>query len=236
MALPEIISQVLPQTIYRTTSPISGEIKVVEQGPERRLMVSGVCQSVNTGAPRVEQRYWGQAAKEVKRVKSKVQNCLVLGLGGGTVVHFLARDFPGVKIDVVELDPEIVAVAHRFFDLDQIPNLRAITADAAAVVANPARYEIQNTKYDLVLVDLYLGSKFSAVFGRVEFIRGIADLLAPAGLAVFNRVFQQAHPEALQGFTATIGQVFAKVEGVVVPGPYHFANLLTLGWNNQDEP
>lgn len=226
----------LPKTLFESTSPLSGEIKVIEQGSERRLMVGGVCQSVNTEAPGVEQRYWGQAAKEVKRVKSKVQSCLILGLGGGTVVHFLARDFPGVQIDVVELDPVIVDIARRFFGLDQIPNLRVITADAAAVVNNPKTYNLPATTYNLILVDLYCGSKFPEPFGNIEFIRRIAGLLAPDGLAIFNRVFQQDHPEVLRDFTATIGQVFAKVEGVVVPGPYHFANLLTLAWHNQDEP
>jgi len=58
------------KTIYQTTSPTSGEIKVVQKGRERKLLVNGVCQSINFDAPGIENRVWGKISEAVRQLNS----------------------------------------------------------------------------------------------------------------------------------------------------------------------
>src|SRR5207245_9976126 len=54
----------------------------------------------------------------------------ILGLAGGTAARqYTAAYGTSVQITGVEIDPEILNVAHRFFHLDE-PNVRPVTAAA----------------------------------------------------------------------------------------------------------
>src|SRR5881398_2333277 len=54
----------------------------------------------------------------------------ILGLAGGTAARqYTAAYGPGVQITSVEIDPEIVSVAHRYFHLDE-PNVHPVVSDA----------------------------------------------------------------------------------------------------------
>ena len=154
------------------------------------------------------------------------RNALILGLGVGTVAHLLAQRFPGARIDGVELDPVIIEVAKEFFNLEKIPNLNVICADAFDLVTSHTKYEIRDTRYDLILSDLYCGGRFPEKFSQPEFLHGVRDLLAPDGLAIFNRVIRQGHREELDDFIEKIRSIFVRVEEVEVPGPSGFSNLL----------
>jgi len=51
-------------------------------------------------------------------IKQANESTLLLGLGGGAVVHYLKRQFPGIAIHAVELNPVVIQVASRFFDVE----------------------------------------------------------------------------------------------------------------------
>ena len=220
----------IPKVLFQTTSPVSGEIKVVQKGRERELLVNGICQSINFDAPGIEDCVWGRVAALAKRKFKplRFKNALILGLGAGTVARLLVRQFPGTKIDGVELDPAIINIGRRFFDLDKIPSLNVICADALNVVGNYTRYKIPNTKYDLVIADLYCGGRFPKKFAQGEFLSNVKGLTAPGGLAVFNRIFRRGRRNELNGFIEKVGRVFGKVELAEVQGPHGFANLLVV--------
>jgi len=235
MAFSGLFSSFFPRTIFKCSSPLSGEICVVQKGLERQLCVNGVCQSINYDAPGVERRYWGQVYFQMRSVleqsaagspAAKSRKALILGLGGGTVVRLLLQEFPEMKIDAVEIDPEIIKVANRFFGLDQLPNLRVVCADAFDVVSSPLAYNLDPAGYELVLVDTYCGSQFPPKFSRRDFFHAVSKILTPSGTAVFNRVFHRSNPRLLKDFTETIGEVFVKVLCMEVPGPSGFSNLL----------
>src|SRR5450759_3529900 len=61
---------------------------------------------------------------------------LVIGLGGGVLPKRIWHDYPDVQVDVVELDPQIVEVARRYFDLPQDERLRVTVADGREYVAD----------------------------------------------------------------------------------------------------
>ena len=171
------------KVLYQATSPVSGKVEVTQRGRERRLMVQGICQSVGMETPGIERRYWGRVVAEVRKRRDSLQNALILGLGGGTVAHLLRREFSQVEITGVELDPQIVDVAERFFGLGTSPNLNVVCTDALDAVSRPRTYGLAPGTYDLILSDLYCGGRFPEPFSRRDFLVGVKDLLAPQGLA-----------------------------------------------------
>ena len=60
-----------------------------------------------------------------------MNHILVLGVAGGSVIKTLVDEIGyNKKITGVEIDPEIIELANRFFELDKIENLQIEISDA----------------------------------------------------------------------------------------------------------
>lgn len=60
---------------------------------------------------------------------------LVVGLGGGGLAQFI-RDFvPGVRVEVVELDPAVLEVAKTWFSFQTDDRLKVILGDGLAHIS-----------------------------------------------------------------------------------------------------
>jgi hypothetical protein len=94
--------------------------------------------------------------------KAKV---LMVGLGSGTGAVAMLYNFPGVTIDVVEVDPVMVEHALEWFPLTahyvETGRLRIHVADAKDFVSQQ-----ENKKWDLLLSDGYTGGNHLAVGAR----------------------------------------------------------------------
>ena len=55
--------------------------------------------------------------------KPDAKKVLVVGLGGAAVPKRIWRDFTDVRITTVELDPEVVETAYRWFALPRDPRI-----------------------------------------------------------------------------------------------------------------
>lgn len=212
----------LPKTLFETESLISGKIKVVQVGPERRLMVGGLVQSINFDAPDVGERIWGKLAAQIRNPKHEIRNCLILGLGGGTVAHLLTKRFCPIPIDGVELDPVIVEIGKNFFDLDNLSNLKIIVADAADVLRNPRSYELRTKRYELIIVDLYCGSKYPIAAESPPFFAAIKKLLNSGGLIVFNHI----STEKDSAFEEKLDRNFGRFKKTAVPSKFGGENII----------
>jgi len=168
-------------------------------------------QSVGLGAYNLKKRVWGRVVAEAaERLSKRPEAILILGLGGGTEAHLFAERFPGVVIDGVEIDPAIIEVGRRFFELSKIPNLRVITADAADVCCHPERFNLSAQRYPLVVFDAYIGDEVSQGVNDLVGLRGISKLLLPEGIAIFNWLSKRQP----QKFREKLENVFDKVEEV----------------------
>ncbi len=83
-------------------------------------------------------------------LQPKQERVLIVGLGGGAMVHFLARYDPQVKVDVVEIDPAVVQVAQEYFGVRSQGNVNIITADAFKYLAE------SQVPYDVIYMDAFL--------------------------------------------------------------------------------
>jgi spermidine synthase len=108
---------------------------------------------------------------------TNIQDVLCIGLGVGIVPMDFARE--GRSVDVVEINPAVVPVAARFFDLET--NKLNIAIDDGRHFLNRCR-----KKYDVVVLDAFLGdSSPSHLFTREAF-SSVRDVLRPGGVLVIN--------------------------------------------------
>ena len=86
------------------------------------------------------------------QLSSKSENkILIIGLGGGAMIHYLNKFYPQSCITVIESVPEVIAIANKYF------NLSSKQADLELVLADAFIFMKENkTKYDVILSDLPL--------------------------------------------------------------------------------
>ncbi|MEO7003168.1 MAG: hypothetical protein ABI068_15250 [Ktedonobacterales bacterium] len=141
--------------------------------------------------------YWGLMLPE-----DCPSRALLLGLGGGTVAHLLARRSPTAQIIGVEHDAAVLALARDRFglaDLERQERLTIIHADAFAWVAGQAAdmSSDRSDRYDLICLDLFEGGRLAQGALATLFLRQVAALLAPQGTLAVNLMVTGRTPEQL---------------------------------------
>ena len=160
-------------------------------------------------------------------LKPDATRTLVIGLGGGSVVKRMWRDYPHMRIDVVELDPEIVEVAHRYFELPRDERIRVFVDDGRAFL------ETCPDTYDIVIVDAFDEDRVPRPLTTEEFLRLARDRLSPTGVVAYNFIGAPSgdHSKPFRSLYKTMSNVWRQVrvfmtdEGLLTEG----ANLILLG-------
>ncbi len=108
---------------------------------------------------------------------------LVLGLGGGTLPVALAEVLPDAAIDVVELDPAVVAVARDYFKFEPTANMQVITQDGRVFVK---RAGLRGATYDLIMLDAFNGDYIPEHLMTREFLEEARSLMTADGVLAAN--------------------------------------------------
>ena len=105
---------------------------------------------------------------------------LMIGLGAGSISTYLGRAMPDAQIDVVELDPGVIAAGKNYFGLRETDNVRFIESDGRVYLNR------HKDSYDLVLLDAFreLGVPFHLL--TREFYALVNEHLAPGGAVASN--------------------------------------------------
>jgi SAM-dependent methyltransferase len=144
----------------------------------------------------------------------RARRILVVGCGGGVVVRALAEALPGASIDVVDPDPEVLALARAFFGLDSLPGVRLHQADGAAMIARADARE-----WDAILVDAFDGSALAEPFAQPAFFHAARRALAKAGALSFNVIGTLALGDEIRRVEASARAAFGEVRLVPVIDP-----------------
>jgi spermidine synthase len=160
-------------------------------------------------------------------VPQHLQRLLQVGLGGGSLVRWVQRYLPGLRQDVVEIDPVVVDVARELFFVEDGRRLSITVMDGRAFLAGAA------ASYDLIWLDAYGPDSVPTHLTTVEFFRLVRARLAPGGAVAANlwgpgvnpryhsqvRAIQEVFPETyvlaehLPGQTGTTGTDQAEAAG-----------------------
>ena len=114
--------------------------------------------------------------------RPSARNVLVVGLGGGSAPKRIWRDFPRVQVDVVELDPVVADVAHRWFAVPRSPRLRIDVEDGRRWL------ERHPQRYDVIALDTFFSDSIPFHLTTREFMEIVRDHLAPGGIVVTNAI------------------------------------------------
>lgn len=104
---------------------------------------------------------------------------LFIGLGGGSMPLFLSHAFPGLAIDITEIDATVIKAASEIigFPLDR-PGMQVHHRNAAAFMATA---RITGTQYDFIIFDAVTGNnRLPADLLSSGFLEDLANVLHPA--------------------------------------------------------
>ncbi|MBI4062501.1 methyltransferase domain-containing protein [Candidatus Gottesmanbacteria bacterium] len=150
------VSYIIPQTIARFSTKYNHDIRVIEESGKFKLLVNGSRQS-----GKYIEWLWKRAFHAFRL--PPCQSILVLGVGGGTVIHLLHKRYPDANITAVDIDPKMIEIGKKYFGLSRVSNVELI-------IANAKNYKITH-EYDLIIVDLFLGRHIPDFVSSQSFLK-----------------------------------------------------------------
>jgi spermidine synthase len=111
---------------------------------------------------------------------TRPERMLIIGLAGGSVARFVRTFRPAVIVDVVELDPEVVRVATRFFGVEADAGCRIHVDDGRMFVKRATE------RYDWVVLDAFHADSMPHHLATAEFFREVKGILTPGGVVTVN--------------------------------------------------
>ena len=116
--------------------------------------------------------------------KEKVDDALIIGLGGGSLARHLLHHFPECRLRAVEYRASVVKIARSHFGLPLDSRLKVIIDDAGSYV--PEHAQSCSDQYGLILVDAFDFEGMAQSIASIAFFDACKALLKPDGLLVIN--------------------------------------------------
>lgn len=150
-----------------------------------------------------------------------LQSLAVIGLAAGTIPKQFTQVFGPIAIDGIELDPQIVAVGRRYFDLYE-PNIQVVVGDG--------RYQLNQLAgpYDLITLDAYKVPYIPWHLTTVEFFAEVRARLSAHGVVAVNVGRAPQDRRLVEAITATMQQVFPTIHAIDVPGALNTILVATV--------
>lgn len=150
--------------------------------------------------------------------KDKPADVAIIGLGGGGLCGFLRKFLPRINITAVDIDPEMLEVATKYFGLNVDDQMKIDITDGLQFLSTNATKGI---KYDAVLFDVDnkdTGMGMSCPpkdFLSEQTLANVVNNLKPKGLFILNVVLRNTslRPNLLEGLSSKFETIaFYKLE------------------------
>jgi predicted membrane-bound spermidine synthase len=142
----------------------------------------------------------------------------VLFVGGGGFSgpkHFLAA-YPGMDVDVVEIDPVVIDVAAEYFAVPENERLAIHNDDGRRFLLS------EEKEYDIIVLDAYSKSYVPFHLMTEEYYQLLDDWLSPGGVIVSNQIGSMGQ-SALNYETSKLWRAAYKTMGEVFPSVQVFS-------------
>lgn len=141
----------------------------------------------------------------------EVKNVLFVGGGGFSGPKSFLDSYPDVKIDVVEIDPDVIDVAGKYFSLSSDSSrLRIFNEDARSFLSKT------DERYDLIVLDAFSKSYVPFHLMTLEYFEVLDKKLTPDGIIVSNLI------GTLSGDTSNLLRAVYRTMSQVFPTLYVF--------------
>jgi len=141
----------------------------------------------------------------------QLDRILVLGVGAGNIPMFLRKHDSDAQIDVIDIDPQIIALAKQYFNLLEDDLLRAYAQDGRAFIENVQK------PYDLIFLDAYTAAGIPKHLATKEFLLSLKKALKPSGAIIANMWSTPKVNPLYRSMLRTYQEVFQEVYTLRVP-------------------
>lgn len=196
-----------PDIIYQTES-IYQKIRVIKSGQSYILSLAdnNFLSSYYTPGSFLTGNYFDYLTlPPLLRSFGKNLNVLIIGLGGGTISrqyqHFYSKLY-SLTIDGVEIDPEVIKTAKKYFELEQ-PDLKIHQMDGRVFLNQT------NKKYDIIIIDVYARQNYMPFhLATQEFMQTVRNHLQKNGILAINVFSNFISDFRFQAISNTVKSVF----------------------------
>ncbi|MBX2964928.1 MAG: fused MFS/spermidine synthase [Cyclobacteriaceae bacterium] len=172
----KLLSYLSGVIVEKRPSAVSGELEVWYQNSKHVLHSPDANYSFDT-----LHRVFQKAFKKFDIKKRNPKSVLILGFGAGSVATILCDELNLTPhITGVELDPEVIALAKKYFNLDRFSSLTIHVADAAEFISH------ENTQYDLLVSDVFVDKNLPDHLIQQAYIENLIRLTAKKGIGMMN--------------------------------------------------
>jgi spermidine synthase len=206
LALPRSASARM-KTVYEKDS-FYHRIRVEEDHEARYLYFDRTLQSaMNLDDATALRLTYSRYASLGLAFRPDAKKLLIIGLGGGSIPKKYHKEFPGMEIDVAEIDPEVVEVAKKYFHFQENKSVRAYAQDGRLFLTRSSQ------RYDVILVDAYFTDAIPFHLTTREFFRMAERKLAANGIVVINIIGAVTGPRGriTRSVAKTLRDVFPQV-------------------------
>jgi spermidine synthase len=152
------------------------------------------------------------------------RNILLLGTGGGSLIHFVKFHYPQCRLTSVELDSELQALMHQNMLLPKADETLIYVIDDAANYLHSC-----SQKFDLILVDIFSGNQSPDWLLNAANIQQIYTLLSNQGAVAYNLLIDSEFEYNL--FHRNLTRIFSQ-QTLFLPVE-EFDNTIAYGIRNQ---
>lgn len=210
--------------LFETSTEISGKIEVIEFPGIRELIINGTLQTMWSDDARIMKNTYWEAMSQVN-LKNENADITILGLGGGTVAKWYSIKFPSSKIKCVEIDEEVIKIAHKYFQIDLYPNISTIHDDAYTWIARQ-----EDASCDVICCDTFISDKF-ILDNKNDSIKKISSILKPSGVFVTNRIYEEEYINDADDYIRSLADSFSTIQTKTV-SRYTYANNIIIFASN----
>lgn len=191
-----------PFRVIDRVEGLYGRIEVLEYRGMRAIASNGIIQTaIPTSHPVTMPGTLIQGREYIELIpyfRPQAATALLIGLGAGQHARCLAAY--GIRTQCVEIEPAMADLAAKHFGL----TAEVTVADGRAFLDRAAR------KYDVVVLDAFLGGTVPEHLYTQEAFRQIADRLGPRGILAVHLIGRPEHP-ATRAIAGTLGKVFSNM-------------------------
>ena len=158
-------------------------IEIVEEDGVRVLQIGGnaIQSAMRLDAPGAIELDYVRAMMAFLLFCPEPRELLMVGLGGGSMARFVHERMPGARVTVVEINPGVVTVARKYFQLpDEDERLQIVIGEGGAAVAE------RPASCDILVVDGFVNGKVASSLCTPAFYRAAFAALRPQGVMVAN--------------------------------------------------
>jgi spermidine synthase len=163
------------------------------------------------------------------------KHVLFVGGGGFSGPKYFLKTYPDVNVDVVEIDPVVIDVAQKYFNVTKSPRLNIYNDDARDFLTKTSN----NQKYDIIILDAFSKNYVPFHLMTLQYYQLLYNKLTmPNGVIVSNQV------GSLEGDRSNLYRAAYKTMSQVFPDVYAFPlsqlfpdavqNIILVGTKNNN--